>query len=77
MSHQFAVRFGPSPCTLADFKRGDRVRYIPGHAHGDSHHPDCHTGTVTSVSVHFVFVRFKGEKSEACDAEDLIKWTHL
>jgi hypothetical protein len=71
-----AINFGPQPCTLADFRRGDRVRYIPNHAHGDSHHPDCQTGTVTSVSVMYVFVRFKGETSEACDAEDLIKWAN-
>ncbi|MGI9293433.1 MAG: hypothetical protein ACR2PS_05570 [Pseudomonadales bacterium] len=29
---------------------GQRVRYIPGHAHGDSNHPDCEDGIVRSFN---------------------------
>lgn len=58
-----------------EFKTGDHMRYIPGHAHGDRHHPDCEDGVVTSVSEHIVFARFRPHaiNSEACDPESLIK----
>ena len=29
---------------------GQRVRYIPGHAHGDPDHPDCEDGIVRSFN---------------------------
>ena len=35
---------------MSDLKPGDRVRYIPGHAHGDSGHPDCEDGIVRSLN---------------------------
>lgn len=28
------------------FSKGQRVRYIPNHANGDQHHPDCKDGVV-------------------------------
>jgi len=28
---------------------GTQIVYIPGHAHGDTRHPDCEAGFVTSV----------------------------
>lgn len=43
---------------LEDFKRGDRVQYVPIHAFGDRTHPDCRRGTVSSVNHHCVFVRY-------------------
>lgn len=32
--------------TLDDFEPGERVKYIPRHANGNPHHPDCETGIV-------------------------------
>lgn len=60
---------------LADFKAGDRVRYVPYHAHGDLQHEDCENGRVTSVNLLYVFVRFRpeGETSEACLPDQLVK----
>ena len=31
------------------FKKGDKVTYVPSHAHGDTNHPDCENGVVSSV----------------------------
>lgn len=31
-------------------KTGARVRYVPGHAKGDSNHPDCEDGIVRSFN---------------------------
>jgi hypothetical protein len=58
---------------LSDFKQGDRVRYVPYHAHGNVRHHDCENGIVTSVSDSVVFVRFKGETSEGCKPDQLVK----
>ena len=43
---------------MRDFKHGDKVLYIPNHAHGDKTHPDCHKGVVSSVSARWVFVKY-------------------
>jgi hypothetical protein len=32
------------------YARGQRVKYIPQHAHGDATHPDCETGVVSAIS---------------------------
>ena len=60
---------------LTDARPGMRVRYIPGHAHGDRGHPDCEDGVVSSVNERFVFVRFHimQEHGAACHAEDLVQ----
>ncbi len=42
----------------SDFVHGDKVTYIPGHAHGDPHHEDCESGVVSSVNDHTVFVKY-------------------
>lgn len=34
---------------MREFEKGDRVRYVPGHAEGDYNHPDCEDGIVSSV----------------------------
>ena len=59
---------------MNEFKPGDHVRYIPNHAHGDKHHPDCEDGIVTSTTDLYVFVRY-GRKvtSKATNADDLVK----
>lgn len=41
-----------------EFKKGDRVRYIPAHARGVFNHPDCEDGVVSSVNEKFVFVKY-------------------
>jgi hypothetical protein len=59
--------------TLDDFNVGDRVRYVPYHAHGDQSHNDCEDGIVTSKNDKFVFVRFSlfAETSKACNPDQL------
>jgi len=63
------------------FKRGDRVAYIPLHADGDINHEDVEYGEVSSVGT-YVFVKFDkqvaifgwdGTTSQSCDASDLRK----
>ncbi len=44
--------------TLADFNKGDRVKYIPNHAEGDATHKDCQDGVVSSRNHLFVFVKY-------------------
>lgn len=71
--------------TSADFfHTGERVMYIPLHAHGDQNHHDVETGTVSSVNAIVVFVKFDkqlakfgwdGTTSQACDPRDLIPLT--
>jgi hypothetical protein len=59
-----------------DFEAGDRVLYVPHHAHGDKTHADCERGIVTSTNEVNVFVRYgNGIHSQATSPEDLIKVT--
>lgn len=44
--------------TTDDFKKGDKVTYIPTHAIGKVDHPDCENGIVSSTNDSFVFVKF-------------------
>lgn len=56
----------------AQFSPGDRVRYVPYHAHGDTAHEDCVNGEVTSVSTFNVRVLFDGKThSQACNPDQL------
>jgi hypothetical protein len=64
------------------FSPGERVAYVPNHAHGDIIHPDVERGRVSSVNTKFVFVRFDktvaklgwdGTTSQSCLPEDLVK----
>ena len=41
-----------------DYKKGDKVRYVPNHANGDVHHKDCQNGVVSSTNERFVFVKY-------------------
>jgi len=43
------------------FTAGDRVLYVPDHAHGDVTHTDCEPGIVSSVNDWWVFVAY-GER---------------
>lgn len=62
----------PSEKTLADFTVEQHVRYVPYHAHGDTSHEDCENGVVTSISDKYVFVRFNGSTSQACNPDQLV-----
>ncbi|MBA7563363.1 hypothetical protein ES708_05018 [subsurface metagenome] len=42
----------------ADFKKGDRVKYIPPYACGDPNHEDCDIGVVSSINDFYVFVKY-------------------
>ena len=44
--------------TASDFREGDKVLYIPNHAHGDPNHKDCERGIVSSQNGNYVFVRY-------------------
>lgn len=55
------------------FPVGFAVIYVPYHAHGDTGHPDCELGEVTSTNEHYVFVRFSGDStSQACKPDQLV-----
>ncbi len=41
-----------------DFNKGERVKYVPSHANGDTKHKDCQTGCVSSINYLFVFVKY-------------------
>jgi hypothetical protein len=69
---------------LFDFQKGMRVRYIPGHALDDENHKDCEDGTVSSIGVTSVFVKFDkqlrkfgwdGTTSQSCNPHDLVYLT--
>lgn len=66
--------------TIDDFCPGQKVIYVPTHAHGDKNHPDCEVGHVSSVNRKYVFVKFDKQlnqmawddvTSQACRPEDL------
>lgn len=60
----------------SDFRPGDRVLYVPNHAHGDTAHPDCERGVVTSTNDVNVFVRYGNElHAKATSPEDLVPAT--
>ncbi len=65
----------------SDFHPGDRVLYVPNHAHGDAKHPDCERGIVSSTNEVNVFVRYfrkdgsPGTTAQATYPDDLIKVT--
>ena len=41
------------------FRKGERVRYVPTHARGDTHHKDCEDGVVSSIGrTGTVFVKY-------------------
>jgi hypothetical protein len=50
---------------------GEWVTYIPDHALGVANHPDAEMGFITSVNENWVFVRFSGGTSQACNPVNL------
>jgi len=70
---------------LTECKKGTRVRYVPRHAEGDTSHPDCQNGVVSSKNDTFAFVKYdnamctmvNGDEpytAQATDPGDLIPW---
>lgn len=62
-------------CMAENFEPGQHVRYVPYHAEGDSSHPDCENGVVSSVNTNTqtIFVRFgMGDTAQGCKADQLI-----
>jgi len=62
-----------------DFKPWDRVRYVPNHADGDVHHPDCENGIVKSVNGNIIFVVYVKDglpntQAESTYINNLIPW---
>lgn len=51
------------------------VQYVPDHAEGNRGHKDCQAGFITGWSGGGVFVRFRGDTSQRCNAVNL-KWGH-
>ena len=71
--------------TNTDFKKGDKVRYVPNHANGDTLHPDCENGVVSTTNEKFVFVKYDnamctmttGDEpytAQATKRENLVRW---
>lgn len=52
------VNKSPLKRSLSDFRKCQRVLYVPTHAHGDLDHPDCKRGVVSSVNDWWVFVKY-------------------
>lgn len=44
--------------TVKDFKKGDRVKYIPLHVRNDKNNPNVETGVVSSTNDTYVFVKY-------------------
>ena len=64
--------------TVKDFVPGERVRYVPNHAHGDLGHKDVENGIVSSTNDFYVFVKYVRhgvlqETAAATKPEDLVK----
>lgn len=58
---------------LDDVEPGQRVLYVPHHAHGNQLHADCEPGIVTSKNDRFAFVRYYGKtQTQATDPIDLV-----
>ncbi len=43
---------------VTDFRKGEKVLYIPCHADGNKNHSDCEKGVVSSINKRFVFVKY-------------------
>jgi hypothetical protein len=69
---------------LEHVNKGQRVAYVPTHAHGNLQHKDVEVGTVSSKNARFVFVKcdkqllkfgWDGTTSQSCDPADLVAVT--
>jgi len=57
------------------FEPGMPVIYVPYHAFGNCHHPDCERGIITSLnpSTETIFVRFGNmPNSQGCRPDQLV-----
>ena len=71
--------------TFEECEKGIRVRFIPHHAKGDTNHPDCQNGVISSKNDLWVFVKYDngmctmvtGDEpytAQATHPNDLIRW---
>lgn len=58
---------------LEDAVIGSWATYVPYHANGNTGHPDCQRGIITSKNDRYIFVRFKGPQGEACLPDQLVR----
>lgn len=69
---------------LEDCKKGQRVMYVPEHAHSDPEHFDCECGVISSIGSRSVYVKYDkadriivtGEEpctAESTDPDDLVE----
>ena len=58
---------------MSEFKKGDKVIYIPGHAFGDVKHTDCENGVVSSIGRGAIFVKYNCLLGEAITGDE--PWT--
>ena len=58
---------------MNNFKKGDKVTFIPNHAFDDPNHEDCQDGVVSSVNDHYVFVKYNCALGEAITGDE--PWT--
>lgn len=56
--------------TVANFARGNKVRYVPMHAKGDKNHPDCENGIVFHTQGDTVFVKYSTAHHKVMNSYD-------
>lgn len=57
-----------------ELKEGDKVRYVPSHAHANVEHKDCEDGVVTTIRDKSIWVRFGSDThAKLCAPELLVK----
>ena len=74
-----SIDFATTWDTVVCYAPEDRVLYVPSHANGDTSHPDCHIGFVSSVrgvpGEQTVYVRYtSGSTGELTPIKFLRKW---
>ena len=60
----------------SDFKKGDKVIYIPNHVGGNKLHKDCEKGIVSSVNDFNVFVKYNNDEpytAQSTSPDNLMK----
>jgi hypothetical protein len=56
-----------------DFKKGEKVLFVPDIADGDLKHPDCEEGVVSSINNKFVFVNYRSGSNQATYRMHLVR----
>lgn len=56
---------------LTEKSKGRTVTYIPHHANGNIHHPDCEEGIISSWNDLYIFINYTGTPT-ATRPKDLV-----